>query len=73
MKLAGLLDLQTVVDLRTSNECLGIGNTLGYELAARGEYPVPVLRIGGRYRVPTCHLVEILGASGVLDAIRENP
>ncbi|MDH6679252.1 hypothetical protein M2284_003468 [Rhodococcus sp. LBL1] len=48
-------------DLRTANKALGIGNSTGYELAGKGEYPVKVLRAGSRYIVPTAGLREALG------------
>jgi excisionase family DNA binding protein len=40
---------------------LGISSTTAYSLAATGELPVPVLRIGRLYRVPTAPLLELLG------------
>jgi len=42
-------------------QALGIGRTLGYELAARGEFPVRVLRLGRAYRISTADLVRFLG------------
>ena len=40
---------------------LGIGRTLTYELAQRGELPVRVLRLGRVMRVPTGDLLAVLG------------
>jgi excisionase family DNA binding protein len=40
---------------------LGIGRTTAYALIAAGELPVPVLRVGRSYRVPTAPLLELLG------------
>ena len=37
-------------DIREVAQILGIGQTLAYDAARRGE--IPVLRIGGRYVVP---------------------
>lgn len=49
------------VDLRTANRIVGVGDTTGYDLAARGEYPVPVIRVGGQLRVASSHLLELAG------------
>ncbi|CUU60626.1 hypothetical protein Ga0074812_14343 [Parafrankia irregularis] len=49
------------VGIVTAGEILGIGRTKAYELAARDEFPVPVLRIKGRYQVPTAPLKHLLG------------
>ncbi|MGN6244516.1 MAG: hypothetical protein ACTHQ3_12725 [Motilibacteraceae bacterium] len=56
-----LLELSPAVDLPTACRALGIGKTLGYELAARGEFPVPVLTLGRLYRVPSEALLQLLG------------
>jgi hypothetical protein len=65
MRIDELLALPTTVDIPTAAAALGIGTTLAYDLALRREFPVPVLKIGSRYRVPTCHLLELLGADPV--------
>jgi hypothetical protein len=44
-----------------ANKAIGAGRSLGYELVKRGEYPVPVLKLGNRYRVRTSDLVAYLG------------
>jgi hypothetical protein len=56
-----LLALPAAVDLRTAARALSIGRTRAFELARRGEFPVPVLRVGVTYRVPTAPLLELLG------------
>ncbi len=38
-----------------------MGRTLSHELARRGQFPVPVLGLGSRCRVPTAALVKLLG------------
>lgn len=59
-----LTALPPVIDLYpTAAEVLGIGRSTAYELARRGEFPVPVLRVGHRLRVVTSHLRELLGVS----------
>lgn len=39
---------------------LGISRAHGYALAARGEFPVRTLKVGGRYRVITASLIRVL-------------
>lgn len=57
-----LTALPPVVDMYpTAAAVLGIGRTTAYELARRGEFPVPVLKVGSRYRVVTANLRELLG------------
>lgn len=52
--------LPAVVDLPTAGQILGLGRTLSHELARRGQFPVPVLRLGHRYRVPTAPILQLL-------------
>jgi len=40
---------------------LGIHPKTAYDLAARGELGVPVLRLGRKLRVPTAELKRVLG------------
>lgn len=47
--------------LDVASSALGIGRTKGQQLARSGEFPVRVLRIGSRYRVPTAELLAALG------------
>jgi hypothetical protein len=58
-----LLALPAVVSLVTAARALGIGRTRAFELARRGAFPVPVLRVGLTYRVPTAPLLRLLGLS----------
>lgn len=55
-----MTDLPPTVDIPTAGSILGIGRTTAYALAARNEFPVPVLRIGSKLRVPTARLFELL-------------
>lgn len=55
-----LLALPAVIDLVTAGRALGLGRTLAHSLARCGEFPVPVLRAGRVYRVPTARLLELL-------------
>lgn len=56
-----LLALPPIVNLPTAARVLGIGRGTAYDLAGRGEFPVPVLRLGARWRVPTSGLLDLLG------------
>lgn len=42
------------------NPFFGLSRTTGYELARRGGYPAPLLKIGSRYRVITVGLLRVL-------------
>ena len=53
--------LPPMLDLMTAAGLLGIGRTTAYQLARNGTFPVPVLRIGASYKVPTAALLELLG------------
>lgn len=48
-------------DLPTAGRALGIGGNLAYELNTRGEFPVRVLRLGRKLRVPVADLLAYLG------------
>lgn len=43
-------------------EVLGCGRTAGYEALRTRTFPVPVLRVGRRWRVPTAPLLRAVGA-----------
>ncbi len=43
---------------------LGIGRGLAYESCRRGEFPVPVIRVGTRYRISRVALEKLLAGSG---------
>ncbi|WP_410675329.1 helix-turn-helix domain-containing protein [Amycolatopsis sp. cmx-4-68] len=61
MTTADVEALPAVVDLMTAAQALRIGRTTAYALAREGEFPCPVLRVGGEYRVPTAGLLRVLG------------
>ncbi|MFS0695209.1 helix-turn-helix domain-containing protein [Streptomyces nitrosporeus] len=56
-----MFDLPVSVDLRTAARALGVCSATGYRLIHRGEFPCPVLRVGGQYRIPTNALMRVLG------------
>lgn len=64
MTMAEIAELPTVLDLITAARALRIGRTTAYALARDGEFPCPVVRVGGTYRVPTAGLLRVLGLSG---------
>lgn len=61
MTRAELLSLPVSVDLVTAGRALGMGRTLAYELARKGQFPVRLLRLGTSYRVPRAELLRELG------------
>jgi hypothetical protein len=52
--------LGTVTDLPTAARILGLGRALAYELAKNDDFPVPVIRVGTRYRVPVAPILAAL-------------
>ena len=52
LTLAEIAGLPAVTDLVTAGRALGIGRTRAYELARAGQFPCPVIRAGGTWRVP---------------------
>lgn len=59
-KLADAWNLPPTLDLLTAAAWLGIGRTTAYRLAEHGQFPVPVIRVGHCYRVPTAPLTALL-------------
>jgi hypothetical protein len=60
MSRAELLALPVVIDLVTAGRALGIGRTRAFELVRRGDFPVPALKVGATWRVPTAPLLALL-------------
>jgi hypothetical protein len=52
--------LGAATDLVTAGSILGIGRTTAHQLVRTGQFPVPVLRIGRRYRVPVAPILRLL-------------
>jgi hypothetical protein len=57
---AELLALPPAVDLATAGRAFGIGRTKAFELARAGEFPVKVLKVGHKYRVPRTAILAAL-------------
>ncbi|MBT2397236.1 AlpA family transcriptional regulator [Streptomyces sp. ISL-100] len=56
-----VLALPAAVDLVTAGRACGISRTTAYDLARRGEFPVPLLRLGAQYRARRADLLALLG------------
>ena len=61
MTAAEVLTLPAAVDPETAFRVLGIGRTAGYKLIKAGKIPVAVLRLGGRSKICTADLIDLLG------------
>ncbi|MGC9473271.1 helix-turn-helix domain-containing protein [Streptomyces sp. WG4] len=61
MQPAEVLALPAAVDIVTAGRALSLGRTTAYDLARRGEFPVPLLRIGAQYRARRADLLAVLG------------
>jgi hypothetical protein len=68
-----VLALPAAVDLVTAGRAFGIGRTLAHELARHGDFPVPVIKIGNRYRVRRSDLIQYLGLSDYSDPTLRSP
>ncbi|WP_347176933.1 hypothetical protein [Parafrankia sp. EAN1pec] len=58
---AQLRALPVTTDLATAGSVLDMGLTKARELARAGQFPVPVVKHGERYVVPTRPLLALLG------------
>jgi hypothetical protein len=53
---------EVAVNVEVAAEILGIPRSTAYALAARGEFPVPVIKVSRRrWIVPTAHILTALG------------
>lgn len=64
MTTAELEALPVSFGLETACKALGIGRNQGYALRNRGQFPAPVRKLCGRYRVSKYDLLAYLGAPG---------
>ena len=58
--LAQLRKLPAVVDVTTTVAALGVSRSAAYDAIARGEFPARVIRVGGRLKVVTASLMDLL-------------
>jgi hypothetical protein len=56
-----VLALPVTVDLLTAGEVLGMRRNATYQTARDGRFPVPLIRVGSRYRVAAADLRRALG------------
>ena len=61
--LSGLADLPPGLGLEAAARLLGIGRSNAYALARAEQFPVPLIRIGKLYRVPTSAVLRLLGVA----------
>jgi hypothetical protein len=59
-ELQALAARSLTTDVVTAGKAYDMGRAQAYELARRGEFPVPVLKLGHRLRVRTADLVAAL-------------
>jgi hypothetical protein len=52
--------LGATTDLTTAAAILGVSRSAAYKLARRDAFPLPLLRVGAHYRVPTAPLLAAL-------------
>jgi predicted DNA-binding transcriptional regulator AlpA len=52
--------LGAVTDLSTAASILGLSRAVAYDLAKTGRFPVPLIRVGTRYRVPVAAILAAL-------------
>jgi hypothetical protein len=52
--------LGAVTDLPTAASIFGLSRSVAYELAHNDEFPVPLIRVGTRYRVPVAAILAAL-------------
>jgi hypothetical protein len=70
---AEVLALPVTVDLMTTARALGISKTVAYQLARAGQYPVPLYRVGVRYRCLRSTLLTHLGIADPTAAHEPSP
>ena len=68
---AELLALPPAVDLATAGRAFGIGRTKAFELARAGQFPVKVLPVGQKYRVPKTAILEALNVKPSAAAVQD--
>lgn len=51
---------------------MGVSSSSAYAAIKKGDFPVPVIKIGGRYVVPTKPLLDLLGLDELPDLEKES-
>ncbi|MEU2615905.1 helix-turn-helix domain-containing protein [Micromonospora sp. NPDC007271] len=62
--------LGAVTDVATAGEIFGLSRSSAYDMAQAGTLPVPVIKVGSRYRVSVTAIIAVLTAT---DATRPPP
>jgi len=57
------------LSLRDAARILGIGVSTAYRLCSQGQFPIPVIRIGGTVKVSTKRLRDYIDSDGQTAAI----
>ncbi|HET8660367.1 MAG TPA: DNA-binding protein [Micromonosporaceae bacterium] len=52
--------LGAITDLPTAASIFGLSRTAAYDLARQDDFPVPVIRVGARYRVAVAAILAVL-------------
>lgn len=52
---------QPTLSLEEAARLFGVSRAMAYDLANRGQFPGPILKIGSRWRVPTAPALAMLG------------
>ncbi len=60
-----ILALDAAVDIPTAGRCFKMGKSTAYDLARRGQFPVPVLPLGKSFRVTRASILAKLGIEDV--------
>jgi hypothetical protein len=58
---AAIRALGPTTDIPTAGRILGMARSHAYDLARRGEFPFPTIRVGHRVRVPVPKILTALG------------
>lgn len=65
--------LGVATDLVTAAAILGIGRTTAHALVRADRFPVPVIRVGRRYRVPVAPILRLLAIPAESTATEPRP
>ena len=52
--------LGVTTDVVTAGQILGLSRNNAYTLVRRGDFPVPIIKAGSRYRIPVAALLAVL-------------
>ena len=68
MSLDSTIPNRPVISLPEAADILTIGRSTAYSLAQKNQFPTPVIKVGGRYVVPTAPLRQLLGVDAPKEA-----